>query len=69
MSYPAQQMIRRNHLFQVKLVEKTALTVLLPTHHPDYPRIPPQISESGCRTTFKKSFSTVFAGGRTFRHG
>jgi hypothetical protein len=63
---PAKQMIRRDHLFQVKLVEKTALTVLVPTHHPDHPHLQPQTSESGAGLVCKNSFSTIFVGEPTF---
>ena len=63
---PARQMNSGNHLFQIKLVEQTALTVFMPTHHPDHPRFPPQTSESADRAAFKQSFSTVLGDKQTF---
>ena len=32
-AYPAQEMIGRNHIFKIALIEKTILTSLPPTHH------------------------------------
>jgi hypothetical protein len=57
---PAQQMARRDHRLEIKLVEQMPLPMLLTPNQPDHPQFPSQPSESGPKHAFKPSFSTEF---------
>src|SRR6202521_5066524 len=61
------QMIGRNHLVEIKRIEKLSLSIFPPPHHAPLPPMPPLPTESRFASRLNRSFATQSGAKRTCR--
>jgi len=63
------QMIRRNHLVEIKRIEKLSLSIFLPTHHAPAPADALSTNGITVRESSQREFCNTIAGKADIEHG